>query len=113
MVKKICFFVLLAQLFLLPLSVYAGDHNPLRKLARGAVNTTLSVVEIPRQMIKVKQDISGISGDIAGIFWGPLKGFTFFLGRTAVGIYELTTFLIPPYKPVVKPEFIFADEEEE
>ncbi|MDD4955577.1 MAG: exosortase system-associated protein, TIGR04073 family [Candidatus Omnitrophica bacterium] len=84
-----------------------SDQNPLRKVARGAVNTTLGWVEIPRQMIKENKD----KGDIAGVFWGPLKGFAFFVGRTAVGLYEVTTFLIPPYKPVVKPEFILSDED--
>ncbi len=85
----------------------ASDQNPLRKVARGAVNVTLGWVEIPRQMIKVNKT----KGDIAGVFWGPLKGFAFFVGRTAVGLYEVTTFLIPPYKPVVNPEFILSDDD--
>jgi len=86
-----------------------SDQNPLRKVARGAVNTTLGWVEIPRQMIKVNKT----KGDIAGVFWGPLKGFAFFVGRTAVGLYEVTTFLIPPYKPVVNPEFILSDDDDD
>lgn len=84
-----------------------SDQNPLRKIARGAVNTTLGWVEIPRQMIKENK----AKGDIAAVFWGPLKGFAFFVGRTAVGLYEVTTFLIPPYKPVVTPEFILSDDD--
>jgi putative exosortase-associated protein (TIGR04073 family) len=83
-----------------------SDQNPLRKIARGTVNATLGWTEIPRQMIKVNKE----SGDIAGAFWGPLKGFAFFIGRTAVGVYEVTTFLLPPYKPVVNPEFILSDD---
>lgn len=86
-----------------------SDQNPLRKVARGAVNTTLGWVEIPRQMIKENKS----KGDIAGVFWGPLKGFAFFVGRTAVGLYEVTTFLIPPYKPVVNPEFILSEENDD
>jgi putative exosortase-associated protein (TIGR04073 family) len=83
-----------------------SDQNPLRKIARGTVNATLGWTEIPRQMIKVNK----ANGDIAGVFWGPLKGFAYFLGRTAVGVYEVTTFLLPPYKPVVNPEFILSDD---
>jgi len=83
-----------------------SDQNPLRKIARGTVNVTLGWTEIPRQMIKVNK----ANGDIAGIFWGPLKGFAYFLGRTAVGVYEVTTFLLPPYKPVVNPEFILSED---
>jgi len=86
-----------------------SDQNPLRKVARGAVNATLGWVEIPRQMIKVNKS----KGDIAGVFWGPLKGFAFFVGRTAVGLYEVTTFLLPPYKPVVTPEFIFSESDDD
>jgi len=41
----------------------------------------------------------------------PVKGVSYFVGRTVLGIYEITTFLIPPYKPVVTPEFIFSDDE--
>lgn len=83
-----------------------SDQNPLRKIARGTVNVTLGWTEIPRQMIKVNK----ASGDVAGVFWGPLKGFAYFLGRTAVGVYEVTTFLLPPYKPVVNPEFILSED---
>jgi putative exosortase-associated protein (TIGR04073 family) len=85
------------------------DQNPLRKIARGASNTTLGWLEIPRQTIRVSRE----KGEIGGTFWGPLKGFAYFIGRTAVGIYEVTTFLLPPYKSVVEPEFIFADDEPE
>jgi putative exosortase-associated protein (TIGR04073 family) len=85
------------------------EENPLRKIARGATNTTLGWLEIPRQTIKE----SRAKGEIGGAFWGPLKGFAYFIGRTAVGIYEVTTFLLPPYKPVVEPEFIFADEDDD
>ncbi|MDP2923055.1 MAG: exosortase system-associated protein, TIGR04073 family [Candidatus Omnitrophota bacterium] len=86
-----------------------SEQNPLRKIARGTVNTTLGWLEIPRQTIKVNKE----KGDIAGAFWGPLKGFAFFVKRTAIGIYEVTTFLLPPYKSVIEPEFIFADEEDD
>jgi len=107
-IKKAFILLIIAQLFFLQLS-YAQDHNALRKLARGAVNTTLSAFEVPRQMMKVKE----CDGDIAGLFWGSLKGMACFLGRSAVGVYELGTFLIPTYKPLVEPEFIFSQEYDE
>jgi putative exosortase-associated protein (TIGR04073 family) len=92
-------------LFSFPL--YAQNYNPLRKIARGVVNTSLGWLEIPRQMIKVNEK----KGDIAGIFWGTLRGLSFALMRTTVGVYEVATFIIPPYKEVVEPEFIFSEEE--
>jgi len=90
-------------------SGFSIDQSPLRKIARGAVNVSLGWVEIPRQMIKINE----ANGDISGAFWGPLKGFAYFIGRTAVGIYEITTFLLPPYKTVVDPEFILSDEDDD
>ncbi len=111
MLKKICLLLVVGQLFLIPL--YAQEYNPLRKLARGVVNATLGAVEIPKQMVKVKMENEGISGDIAGLFWGPLKGIACFAGRTLLGVYEVATFLIPTYKPLVEPEFILGEEHPE
>jgi putative exosortase-associated protein (TIGR04073 family) len=87
--------------------IHLVDQNPLRKVARGAANASLGWLEIPRQTIKETKN----KGEIGGAFWGPLKGFAFFVGRTAIGVYEIATFLLPPYKAVVEPEFIFSDEE--
>lgn len=112
MVKKIAILLIVAHFSILP--VQARDYNPLSKLARGAVNTGLCWVEIPRQMVKVQEaDGNEISGDIAGIFWGPLKCVCYTFGRAVVGGYELATFLIPTYKPLVRPEYIFYDGQEE
>lgn len=110
--KKICFLLIIFQLCFLP--AYAKNYTPLNKLARGIVNTGLGWLEIPRQMIKVKAaEEHKLSGEFAGIFVGPLKGLCYFLGRLAVGAYELATFPIPTYKPLIKPEYIFYNEYEE
>jgi len=112
MAKKICFLLIICQLCFLPL--YARDYNPLSKFARGMVNVGFGWLEIPRQMVKVKAaEGDEISGEFAGIFWGPLKGLCYFIGRSAIGAYELATFPIPTYKPLVRPEYIFDDEYEE
>jgi len=111
MVKKIFVLIIILQIFSLPL--YAEDYNFLRKLGRGLVNLSLGWIEIPKQMIETKNDRGGVSGDVAGFFLGSLKGIAYFLGRTAVGGYEIVTSAIPPYKPVIEPEFIFAEYEEE
>jgi len=112
MYKKICFLLMIFQLCLLP--VHARDYNPLSKVARGLVNVSFGWLEIPRQMVKVKKaEGHEISGELAGAFWGPLKGLTYFLGRAIVGSYEVATFLIPTYKPLVRPEYIFADDYDE
>ena len=110
MSKKICFLLIVFQLCLLP--VYAQGYTPLSKLARGLVNVSLGWLEIPRQMVKVKEEGNpGLTGEFAGAFWGPLRGFTYFAGRMVVGTYEVGTFLIPTYKPLVEPEYIFSDDD--
>ncbi|MFH1504274.1 MAG: exosortase system-associated protein, TIGR04073 family [Candidatus Omnitrophota bacterium] len=104
MIKKIFILLILLQLSFLQ-SSYADDNNALRKLARGIINGGFCWLEVPRQMIKVNSE----HGDIAGFCLGALKGSAFFVGRAFVGLYEVSTFLIPPYKPVVEPEFIFSE----
>ncbi|MCM8819996.1 MAG: exosortase system-associated protein, TIGR04073 family [Candidatus Omnitrophica bacterium] len=82
------------------------EYNPLRKISRGVANTALCWVEIPRQAVKVTKE----KGESAGIFWGPLKGLTYMTRRFCVGVYEVVTFLVPPYKPLLEPEFVFSEE---
>ncbi len=88
--------------------VYAGEYNPLRKLSRGFVNFTVGIIEVPRQIVKVTEK----SGDIAGISYGLLKGFACWIGRTIVGAYEVGTFVLPSYRALIEPEFIFEEEKE-
>jgi putative exosortase-associated protein (TIGR04073 family) len=102
MLKRVCLLVIILQLLTIPL--YAQEYNALRKLSRGLVNSSLAVLELGRQVIKVTE----AEGQVAGLFLGSLKGLVFTLGRTVIGMYELATFLVPSYMPVVEPEFIFS-----
>jgi putative exosortase-associated protein (TIGR04073 family) len=83
---------------------YAGD--PIRKLGRGIANIATGWAEIPAEIFRE----SDREGDVAGIFAAPFKGLAKAIGRTAVGAYEVVTFIIPLprfYNPVIEPEFIF------
>jgi len=111
MIKVMFLLVFILQILISP--VYAENYNALRKFGRGVTNIVLSCAEVPRQMIKVKEEVGQPGGDIAGLFYGTLRGVGYWVGRTCIGVYELTTFMIPSYKPVVEPEFIFSDQEEE
>jgi len=112
MLRKILVLLIIFQTCLF--SVYAQDYNPLSKFARGLVNVSLGWVEIPRQMIMVREaEGHEISGEIAGAFWGPFKGFAYTVGRMIVGTYEIGTFIIPTYKPIIKPEYIFDNSEDD
>jgi len=66
----------------------------------------LGITEFPRQMGIVAEE----SGVVAGLFYGAPKGLACWLGRTAWGFLELVTFPIPPYRPLVKPEFVLTEE---
>lgn len=102
--KRLFTIFLISNLFILP--VFAQDYNALRKLGRGVVNVSFGWVEVPLQMTKVKKE----TNELGGMFWGALKGLAFMVGRTFVGTYEVVTFLIPSYAPVVEPEFIFKED---
>ena len=86
-----------------------SEYTPFRKMARGLSNVTLCWVEIPRQAIKASKK----EKDTRGLFWGSIKGLTYTATRFCVGVYEIVTFLAPPYKPIVDPEFIFSEDEKE
>mgnify|MGYP001565227314 CR=1 FL=1 len=83
---------------------FAGD--PIRKLSRGLANVACGWGEFPKEILQETER----SGDIGGLLVAPFKGIAKFIGRTAVGVYEVITFLIPiprNYEPVIDPEFVF------
>ena len=106
--RLICIFILsIFILFNSSQCCFAGD--PIRKLGRGLINTVTGCLEVFNEMGKETRE----SGDIAGFFIGTLKGILKGFGRTVVGVYEATTFLIPlpsSYRPVIEPEFVFYEE---
>ena len=83
---------------------YAGD--PIEKFGRGVTNIATGWVEIPKEIARYVNKTS----DIAGFVVAPLKGTAKAIARTAVGVYDLLTFLIPlprRYEPVIEPEYVF------
>ncbi len=121
MIKKICFLIIILQLLILPL--YARDQNALTKLGRGATNLSLGWAEIIRQTIKVNEpDYFYNQGERRSwlffnpvtklLLWGPLKGLAYAIERSFLGVFEVTTFLFPPYEPFIDPEFVFSEEVE-
>ncbi len=107
MFKKVCLLLVVMQLCVV--SLYAEDYGILRKLGRGTANMLFSIGEVPRQIGKVGKD-HGVPGAAT---YGLFRGITYFMGRSLIGIYEIATCLVPPYTPVVEPEFIFTQEERE
>ncbi len=77
-----------------------AGYNPVRKLGRGCANLCFGVVELPNQVTKARSEYGG-----AAIAYGIPKGIVRFFAREIVGVYEIVTFPIPSYRPIVKPEW--------
>lgn len=74
----------------------------LDKLGRGVVNTTLGVLEIPKQSVKRAIDTKTSYGYISGGF----LGIGYFVLRELAGVYEIVTFPVPlpaHFEPVIDP----------
>lgn len=78
------------------------------KLGIGIINTATGWVEIPKTMI-VTTHKDGIAMGLSG---GLIKGVAHTLGRTALGVVDLATFVIPT-KPMVQPKVVWQDFDKE
>jgi len=78
-------------------------RTPIRKLFRGVSNIFTCPLEIPASMMDVAADEENhFTGFLLGSFQGV---FTTFL-RALEGVFDVVTFIIPPYsKSVMVPEF--------
>jgi len=71
------------------------------KGGRGVADIVSSPFEVVRQGKIDFQKDGGI-----GIFTGGFRGIAYMAGRLVVGAYELVTFPLPSYEPILDPEFI-------
>ena len=96
--------------------VYASA-TPFDKLGRGAANLVTGWLELPVQISRTTES----EGSLAGASVGFARGLLFGVGRTALGVLETVTFLLPnhtgeqgpaddPYGPIVEPEFLIFRE---
>jgi len=84
--------------------VAPAEHSvsPATKLANGLGNALTGWMEIPRQMAEVTNEQNAFAGSTIGL----VKGLVFGTGRTAAGVIDTGTFVIPPYdKPIVEPNY--------
>ena len=80
-------------------------QSPVRKLGRGLANILTGFLELPLNIVTAAEE----EGYIAAVTYGVVKGLAMSVLRTGVGIYEVTSFLIPSYKPLIEPEFLMGD----
>jgi putative exosortase-associated protein (TIGR04073 family) len=67
-------------------------------MGRGIVNTT-EIVRLNEMNRSVEQGALFYGPDV-GVATGIVHGFDRTIARTAVGVYEIITFPLPPYRPV-------------
>ena len=86
-----------------PTEVGQTDRCPaVAKLGRGLSNVLCGWLEIPSTMEQQYRTSDTATSMLASPFIGLLKG----IGRTAVGVYETVTFVVPipaNYEPILPP----------
>jgi putative exosortase-associated protein (TIGR04073 family) len=80
-------------------AILSGCASAERKLGRGMSNT-FEVVRLGEMRRTVEQTALFESPETA-YTTGVIKGLNRTLARTGVGIYEIVTFPLPPYEPVL------------
>jgi putative exosortase-associated protein (TIGR04073 family) len=92
----------LSLLALVSVVAWTGCAGPENKLGRGMHNMTALVSggDIRRSM----EQTALWDGPDAGDTTGFLRGFNRSMARAGIGIYEVVTFPLPPYGPMLVPE---------
>jgi len=95
--------ILMTGILIFGVAAPAYAVGPLEKLGRGLTNTATGFLEV----LKNIHEVSIENDPVTGLVWGSTKGSAFAVGRTGVGVYEVTTFVFPKYEPILKPEFVY------
>ena len=84
-------------------------QTPVRKLGRGLANAFTGFLELPQNIVDVAED----EGALAAVTYGIARGIAMTFLRTAVGVYETVTFMVPlpfDYEPILEPEFMMGED---
>jgi len=80
----------------------APDATAGTKLGNGLGNALTGWMEIPRKISEVSNERDAF----AGITIGTLTGAVYGVGRTAAGVLDTATFVVPPYdSPIMEPNY--------
>lgn len=78
------------------------ENTPINKFGRGVANTATCWAEIPAEVAKVSKE----KDPFLGCTLGFAQGIFTTLVRGATGLFDVVTFIIPPYnEPVMQPEY--------
>jgi putative exosortase-associated protein (TIGR04073 family) len=101
--RKVILAMIIAMVFCAAARVCLAD-DALDKLGRGLANVATGWMDVPKEIGKRSEDDSNLLG---ALLVAPVKGLLKAVGRTIVGAYEVVTFPLPTYKPLVEPEFVW------
>lgn len=93
--------ITLSLLAVVAVAALTGCAGPENKFGRGVKN--LSEIVRGGEMRRAKEQTALWDGSDQGPT-GFARGFTRTMARTGVGLYEVVTFAIPPYRPLLVPE---------
>ncbi|MFH1767629.1 MAG: exosortase system-associated protein, TIGR04073 family [Candidatus Omnitrophota bacterium] len=96
--------VIIAILFFAVSNAYAYEYHAGTKLGRGIANSLSGWVEVFKQPSLTLQEYEPA---LLCLFFGSVKGLFYAVVRTATGVFDVVTFVIPPYDtPIIQPEFV-------
>ena len=78
------------------------EKSPINKLGRGLMNTLTCFLEVPGEIYEESKE----KDPFVGVTWGLVRGTCTALMRGLSGVYDVATFIIPPYnRPLMQPEY--------
>lgn len=104
--KKKVMVAVMAGVLIIGFATVASAENCFDKLGRGLVNTASGWLEVPNQLVLTSQEYN----PFAGVTYGTGKGVGVGIYRTGTGVFDIATFVIPPYDAAyIHPNFIFGE----
>jgi len=80
-----------------------------KKLGRGTVNVVTGPLEIPNQAANYAHESESLLPGSAAFLGGAFIGTGWCAARVLSGVFDVATFFIPPFQPLMDPEFITSE----
>ncbi|MFH0811108.1 MAG: exosortase system-associated protein, TIGR04073 family [Pseudomonadota bacterium] len=95
-----------ASRFIRPSASY--PEKVFRKLGRGAANVVTAPLEVANQPLNylARTQTPGLTASATALAMGLPAGVLWAAYRAVAGAFDLATFLIPPFQPLIQPEFV-------
>jgi len=103
---SLLFIILCAVAWSVPSYAYEDyEYTAQDKFSRGALNMITFFLEIPITMYEISVEDNPLMGILLGLPLGIAKGVV----RFGAGVVEVGTTPLPPFGPILKPEYLFFE----